>query len=256
MTTDGTVWYLVDSGACHPHFNMALDEAFLLHMPPGFPVVLRFYDWDPPGLSLGYFQRFDEPPAPQADLFGAVVTRRTTGGGAILHRGEITFSIAGGEGRPPFDRSVEESYHVIHGAIACGLARIGIAAALREEVPSLSQGTKEHAAGRCFYAVTGYDLVAGGRKLVGSAQRRKDQRILHHGSIPLEPNPMTPEAACVYDLAGREHSRETVQAAIARGIEEAFAVELEAWEPGSELLAVARRIVDAKYGTDAWLRRR
>lgn len=232
---------------------MALDEALLL-LPRGHAVVLRFYDWNPPGLSLGYFQKHSEPPADRTAEFGAVLTRRATGGGAILHMGEVTFSISGDEGSPPFDLTVEESYHAIHGAVAGGLAEFGIESAVRKEAP-VSQGCEE-AAGRCFYEVTGFDLIAGGRKLAGSAQRRMAGRVLHHGSIPVDPNPMTPSAACVSELAGRPLSREEILAALGRGFESFFGITLREWTPSDALERAAARILREKYGTREWIERR
>jgi lipoate-protein ligase A len=246
-------WHLLLSGACHPHENMALDEA-LLQLPRGHIPVLRFYDWSPPGLSLGYFQKHSEFPPRRAGELGAVVTRRTTGGGAILHKGEITFSIAGDDGIAPFDGSVEESYHAIHGAVALGLGELGIEARLRGTDPVSQKGGD--AAGRCFYKVTGFDLVAGGRKLVGSAQRRKDGRVVHHGSIPLDPNPLTPRAACIRGLAGRSLSRETVVTALQRGFETFFGIELEEWRPDETLRRSADCVLREKYGTREWIERR
>jgi lipoate-protein ligase A len=216
--------------------------------------VLRFYDWNPPGLSLGYFQNHSDFPSERAAGYGAVVTRRTTGGGAILHKGEITFSVAGDEGRAPFDCSVEESYQAIHDAVALGLGEFGINARLRGSDPVDQK--ESGAAGRCFYKVTRFDLVAGGRKLVGSAQRRKDGRVVHHGSIPLDPNPLTPRAACIRELAGRNLRRETVLAALRRGFEAFFGINLEDWQPGEDVLQAAARIEREKYGTREWIQRR
>jgi lipoyl(octanoyl) transferase len=237
---------------------MAVDEA-LLALPAGSPVVLRFYDWDPPGLSLGYFQNITEPPAQNAGRYGAIVTRRMTGGSAILHKGEITYSVAGDEGVVPFAGTVEESYDTIHLAIAEGLERINIGAELRKD--RLSKGKEPEAAGRCFYRVTGFDLVAGGKKLVGSAQRRKRGRVLHHGSIPFDANPMTPHSACLRELAGdllpadRSEAMERVLAAIKVGFRKRFGIDLVAWRPGPELEREAARIVREKYTSLEWISR-
>ncbi len=255
MTAETGFWYLSDSGARHPHDNMALDEA-LLHLPAGHPVVLRFYDWNPPGLSLGYFQKHDEPPGPDAARYGAVLTRRSTGGGAILHAGEITFSIAGDEGRAPFNGTIESSYHLIHDAIAKGLQELGITARLRES-RRIDQGS-EPEAGRCFYKVTGYDLVARGRKLVGSAQRRTGGRVIHHGTIPIDPNPMTPASASVRELAKADipPERKAIQQVICEGFEKVFKIRLEKWQPGLDVEQEAARLAAEKYATDPWIRRR
>lgn len=253
MADRDSTWLFFDSGPRHPHDNMAIDEA-LLDLDVDHPVVVRFYDWDPPGLSLGYFQRHIEFPPERVRVLGAVVTRRTTGGGAILHKGEITFSIAGDDGWEPFAGPVKDSYHAIHLALAAGLAALDVRADLRHGEP-IDQAWG-NAAGRCFYCVTSYDLVAEGRKLVGSAQRRTGGRVLHHGSIPLDPNPMTPEAACVNALHGEPLPRQQVIDALKQGLEEYFAIRLVEWQPSPELLSQATRIRQHKYATEEWLKRR
>ncbi len=253
MADMDNTWLFFDSGARHPHENMAIDEA-LLGLRQGHPVVVRVYDWDPPGLSLGYFQKYEEFPPKRVRELGALITRRTTGGGAILHKDEITFSITGDEGEIPFAGSVEDSYHAIHSAIAAGLDTLGVDAGPRHD-RSIEQ-EEEDDDGRCFYAVTSYDLVAGGRKLVGSAQRRKGGRVLHHGSIPLERNLMTPESAFVNALCGRSVLREHAYEALKQGLERHFAKHLDEWRPPLELENDAIRIRREKYATDAWLRRR
>ncbi len=253
MADRDSIWLFFDSGPRHPHDNMAIDEA-LLGLDPDHPVVVRFYDWDPPGLSLGYFQRRSEFPPQRVRELGALLTRRTTGGGAILHKGEITFSIAGADDREPFAGPVKDSYHAIHLALAAGLAALGVGAGLRHD-QQIDQEEGD-AAGRCFYSVTSYDLLAEGRKLVGSAQRRKGGRVLHHGSIPLDPNPMTPEAACVNALSGKPISRQHAIDALKQGLEEHFAIRLEEWRPGPELEEAAHCIKQQKYATEKWLNRR
>jgi len=229
---------------------MAIDEA-LLGLGADFPVVVRFYDWDPPGPSLGYFQRRSASPPQRVRQLGALLTRRTTGGGAILHKGEITFSIAGSDDREPFAGPVKESYHAIHLALAAGLSALGVEACLRDDQAIVQKGGD--AAGRCFYSVTSYDLVAAGRKLVGSAQRRKGGRVLHHGSIPLDPNPMTPDAASINDLCGEPVSRQQVIDVLKEGLEKQFAIRLEEWRPGPEVEEAALRIKQQKYATEEWL---
>lgn len=248
-----TAWHLFDSGSNHPFINMAWDEALLFHASSS-DLVLRLYAWEPPGLSLGYFQKFREMTESfDAPKIGAVITRRITGGDAILHINELTFSLTGADGAPPFDGTVESSYRRIHEAVALGLEEVGVTSCLRE-ADGAAAGIPDPA-GRCFYRVTSFDLVSGGRKLVGSAQRRTQGRVLHHGSIPLKPNPMTPGAADCTTLASRVVSYPEAARVLKHGFEETFGVCLEPWEPEPFLLEKSVNLAEAKYGAKAWIQR-
>jgi len=250
-------WLFLDSGAASPAMNMALDEV-LLTRGESLPVVLRLYSWDPPGLSLGYFQSFEEMAANEpARACGAVITRRITGGDAILHIHELTFSLAGKDGLPPFHESVESSYRRIHLALARGFRLLGISSDLRDPAADTRHANvADGHQGRCFYSVTRYDLVGGGRKLVGSAQRRVKGRVLHHGSIPLTRNPMTPEAADLTSLRGSRVAYGEAAEAVRKGVEEFFDLRLEPWAPGDDLMEGARILARDKYGSPNWVERR
>ncbi len=248
-------WSLYDSGPGHPFENMAVDER-LLDAKSGRPVLLRLYGWAPPGLSLGYFQKHrDMADREEIGVAGAVITRRMTGGDAILHMAELTFSLVGKEGDSPFDGSVESSYHRIHQALAEGFRELGISARLRGSGGLASSMPSSHE-GRCFYRVTRYDLVVHGAKLVGSAQRRIDGKVLHHGSIPLAANPMTPEAADLSGLAGRSISYEEAARVVKAGFERIFSIRFEPWSPDGKLLSEMRSLAESKYGSAEWIRKR
>ncbi len=229
---------------------MALDQA----LEPS-PPVLRLYAFDPPGLSLGYFQRAAEFPQAELDRLGLVLVRRVTGGRAICHRDDLTFALAALPRDPLFAGTVEDSYHRLHAAVARGLARLGVRAEPR------AGGAARSDSGRggepvCFYQATAFDLVAAGRKLVGSAQRRWRDRILHHGSIPIRKNQLAPAAACLEDLLGRAPPFSEVAAAVAAGFGEVLGLELQPSAPSDEELRRAHDLVRRRFGTDAWNRRR
>ncbi|MEW6071912.1 MAG: hypothetical protein AB1726_04850 [Planctomycetota bacterium] len=175
-------WRLVVTWDAAPGFNMALDEAFLRAGEPR--PTLRFYTWRPDTLSLGYFQRW-------ADLAGqeqaGAVVRRLTGGGAIHHAAELTFSIAASAAHPLFQGEVRASYERIHDALAAALLPLGVAAARRGERPVASDDPRS---AMCFRHSTAVDLVWNGAKGVGSAQRRTGGRVLHHGSIKIGTTPI------------------------------------------------------------------
>ena len=170
-------WRLITTWEASPELNMGLDEALLEESPP----TLRFYTWRPDTLSLGYFQRWADIPAATLAGAGAVV-RRITGGGAIHHTAELTFSIVAPLDHPLYRGAVHDSYTRVHAVLA---QAIGVAGPTAELLGERSARSDRAGTGMCFHASTPLDLVWGGRKGVGSAQRRRDGRVLHHGSIKL-----------------------------------------------------------------------
>jgi len=170
-------WRLITSWGTPPEFNMGLDGALLEDADA--PPTMRFYSWTPPALSLGYFQRFDEVPA-ASEAF--VVVRRITGGGAIHHTNELTFSISASLDHPLFEGPVTRSYTRLHDMVCEALSNAGCEPALRGDSALLSDVEDT---GMCFHHSTPLDIAWEGRKGVGSAQRRRNGRVLHHGSIKL-----------------------------------------------------------------------
>ncbi|HEX6882707.1 MAG TPA: octanoyltransferase, partial [Planctomycetota bacterium] len=170
-------WRLLHTFEGEPGWNMALDEA-LLASPDPRP-TLRFYTWRPHALSLGYFQRWRElGPLPE----GLVLVRRFSGGGAIEHSEELTFSIAAGDAHALFHGEVLRSYERVHALLARAFAGFGVHAAPRAAATLRSD---RPASAMCFHRSTAFDLAWDGAKGVGSAQRRSKGRVLHHGSIKL-----------------------------------------------------------------------
>jgi lipoate-protein ligase A len=174
---------------------MAVDAWLLAE---GRGPVLRLYTWEPPALSLGWFQRLVDVPAAAGFTPGVDLVRRRTGGGAIHHARELTFSIAAPLDHPLYAGPVADSYVRVHAAIAAALARFGVDAAPRGE---RSLASDVAGTGMCFHASHPLDLVweqdGGLRKGVGSAQRRKGGRVVHHGSIKLGRDPLEPGVAVV-----------------------------------------------------------
>lgn len=193
-TTDapGPSLRVIDTGAATPAWNMAFDACLLRSRSAP---TLRVYRWSPPGLSIGWFQ----DPAMFAHVAGPHhVVRRPTGGGAIYHDDELTFSLTADAGLLPGD--IPSSYQRIHAAVAKALASVGVETRLL----AASSGP-QHARPRapwCFAEAGAFDLVLAstGRKIVGSAQRRirfPHARLLHHGSIVLCAPEPTPFCAAV-----------------------------------------------------------
>lgn len=181
-------WRTITTWGAPPAFNMGLDEALLLD--PEAPPTARFYSWKPDALSLGYFQKYEEVAG--TDRAGVVV-RRITGGGAIHHTGELTYSLTAPMSHEVFGGTIGESYQRIHRAIAKALADYGVEATLRGKDRELA--SEQTGSGMCFHKSSCEDLVWNERKGVGSAQRRKNGRVLHHGSIKLETSPLEGDIA-------------------------------------------------------------
>lgn len=233
-----------------PAFNMALDQV-VLHEPP----TVRFYGFDPPGLTLGYFQEAREIEGLLRACPNAVAVRRVTGGAAICHQDDLTFSIVAGADDPIFSGSIESSYDRIHDAVAAALSELGVASG-RREAGVVTSDSRHSADPICFYKATRYDLVCNGRKLVGSAQRRTRERILHHGSIPLRPNPLAHAAADVSSLLGRIVGFDEMAEVLARAFARAFHLELSRQEMTDDERLAAERLVVSMFGADEWNRRR
>lgn len=179
MTTWRYLPYNVFSGA----ENMAIDEALLLTMASMVnpQPLLRFYGWKPATLSLGYAQSYHREVDEEAcQLEGIDIVRRPTGGRAVLHQYELTYSLIAPEHDPNVSGTVVQSYLKISQALSMGLQNLGVPAEM-----VASGGTGGATSSACFDAPSWYELVVGGRKLVGSAQMRKEGMLLQHGSILL-----------------------------------------------------------------------
>lgn len=164
---------------------MAVDEVLLDGVASGAaPPTLRFYQWRPACLSLGYFQPFEVVNLDGCQELGVGIVRRPTGGRAILHDRELTYSVALPASVLGHDGGVLPSYYRLSLALQEGLRRLGVAATLAPESaasPSIEHGPV------CFDRPSAHEILLDGRKLVGSAQVRRGGGLLQHGSILIEP---------------------------------------------------------------------
>jgi lipoate-protein ligase A len=237
---------LITTWNAQPAFNMGLDEALLCS--PGAPPTLRFYSWKPAALSLGYFQRIADVPAAQD---ARAVVRRITGGGAIHHQSELTFSIACDLDEPLYAGAIAASYTRVHAAIAAALARFGVDAQPRGV---LRPDSERAGTGMCFHHSSAQDLVWDARKGVGSAQRRKAGRVLHHGSIKLGGSPLEGDIATLERYASRTTPEEFAPV-LRESFERVLGLTFEAGVPDARERAHAREL-GAKFIDPAFVRRR
>ncbi len=234
------VWRLIDSGPGAATWNMAVDEALLevAEASEGAAPVLRLYRWEPAAISLGRFQAAaDVTPPPGVDL-----VRRLSGGSAIYHRSdELTYSVVA-----PYalfgDRKPRTAYRAIHAALARGLRALGV----KVEGGGACRAPR---AGMCFDHATADDLVVGGRKLLGSAQRRRGRWFLQHGSLPLSPDPLSPGAISLSELLGTAPTLARVGTAVVK------AFDLGDLRPDAlreTEASLAERLARERYGRGDW----
>ncbi|HEY4706947.1 MAG TPA: biotin/lipoate A/B protein ligase family protein [Thermodesulfobacteriota bacterium] len=177
-------WRLILDGDLPGQINMARDTAVLKALDEGRGVpTLRLYGWERPTISIGHAQ--DAAPFLES---GLPVVRRTTGGRAVVHWREVTYSVTGLCDDPLFSGGILGAYSVISGCITAALKDAGVDAALFRG----SAGAGKSAA--CFQTPSRFEVLADGRKLVGSAQRRFRKAFLQHGSILMSSEPELNEA--------------------------------------------------------------
>jgi lipoate-protein ligase A len=241
---------VIRSGALPGARNMALDEA--LSSGPSPEPTLRLYRWDPWTLSLGWFQRpREEDLAPFLRArFG--VTRRSTGGGAILHGDELTYSVVLPAEDPRIPGPASASYDWLHAAVREALAAVGVEAEQRGGEADGGEGGDPFF---CFARTAPIDLVAGGRKIAGSAQRRTRTAFLQHGSIPLSPNGTAPGATSVGTERGSPADPAALEDAMARGFARVLGAEAVESSPTPEEEARATALERGRYGDPAWVLR-
>lgn len=163
-------------------WNMAVDEVLLEACGRGGSLpTLRLYAWDPACLSLGYAQPVSDVDLERLHARGWDLVRRPTGGRAVLHVDELTYSVIGPLDEPRLAGTVLESYNRLAAALVEALRLLG----LPVEVQERASGPNRSPNPVCFEMPSTYEITVGGRKLVGSAQARRREGVLQHGSLPL-----------------------------------------------------------------------
>ena len=162
--------------------NMAVDHAIAEACAAGESLpTLRFYRWQPPAISLGRHQPLAEIDLEAAAAHGYDIVRRTTGGRAILHVDELTYSVAAPKSEPRVEGGVMDAYLRLSNALVTGLHLLGVPA---DKAGGDTKVSKDVSAA-CFEVPSAYEITVGGRKLMGSAQSRRAGYVLQHGSLPL-----------------------------------------------------------------------
>lgn len=291
------VWRLIRSGHLSAAMNMAIDEAIMHSVAQGAQPALRLYGWDPPAISIGYFQNAEkEVDFAACKSVGVDVVRRPTGGRAVLHDVEVTYSLAIPEENPIVPKGITESYRKISEGMVLGLRKLGLdaevvatprargaarsvapegapsqaSASLTQRIPSPARGALS---GACFDAPSWYEVTAGGKKIVGSAQVRRMGVLLQHGSILLDLDAaklftclrfssdeerrrameqFLEKATSVWAALGRPVSFMETSEAVLWGLSEALGVEFREGELTPAEKKMAERLAETKYSRLDW----
>jgi lipoate-protein ligase A len=252
---------------------MAIDEAITMAIAEGLaPPTLRFYTWTPPCVSMGRNQKHAEVDAARCAVRGYGIVRRPTGGRAILHTDELTYSVIAAPDHPLMAGLVLDSYLRLSAGLVAGLARLGITA---EPAPGTNRPGPDVSAA-CFEVPSAYEIVSGTRKVLGSAQARRARSVLQHGSLPLTGEltrvvdcltfadeaeretlrrSLHGHAATAEELAGRPISYAEAEAAMIAGFGEALALDLAPGELTDAERAWAAGLVCDRYGSAEWTAR-
>ena len=250
-------WRLLETENYTAAANMAIDRAVIVANSEGkVPPTVRFFSWKPPAISIGYFQSLEE----EVDLdickkLGVDYVRRITGGGAVFHDEELTYSIVIPESHSQIPKNIIESYGRICGALMKGLKHLGI---------------------ESKYAPIN-DIITGGKKISGNAQTRKAKTVLQHGTILMDldvdkmfsllkvPNEKIKDklivdvkqrVTSVKQILGEDIRFNEAAEAMKIGFEEEFNVELVDGSPTEEEIELAKKFERECFSARDWNHRR
>lgn len=269
------IWRVIKSPPASAEFNMALDEALLYSSSQKLsPPTLRLYSWQPPAISIGYAQKFADVDREALSHNNWGIVRRPTGGKAILHIDELTYSITAPLDEPMMAGSLLDSYRRISAALQRSLELLGVATAADQQYPNLSGQKSTDAV--CFKTPSNFEITWNGKKLIGSAQARKAGGVLQHGSIPLfgdlsritkglnyasqkdrelAAQQTRERAVSLEEAAGHPITWELAAEAMITGFTSQCNIQLMPDEPTQNELAEAKNLVQTKYNSSSWTNR-
>lgn len=271
-----TTWYFINSGKQDPAYNMALDEALLdWHSDGLIPPVIRFYQWEPASLSIGYFQKAEKDVDIEAiKRLGLGFVRRPTGGRAVLHEDELTYSVIVSEDYPDMPKTVTEAYRVISEGILEGFRNLGLRAEFSVPISTEQRDAlNQPKSAVCFDAPSWYELIVEGKKVAGSAQTRQKGVILQHGAILVDldedkyiecfhfssqearekaKNRLGQKAVSINKILTSPTTVEACIPAFKNGFQQALSIDLYEYQLSSEQQLYVENLAATRYRSDAW----
>lgn len=269
-----TTWRLLHTPPSAGAWNMAADEAILEHIYRGeSKPTLRLYAWNPPCLSLGYAQSLKDVDITRLNSRGWEVVRRMTGGRAILHTDELTYSVTGSADEPILAGGVLESYNRLSKALLHAVRKLSLPVEVKENADAPATKKPNPV---CFEVPSTYEITVNGRKLIGSAQARKKEGVLQHGSLPLTSDltricdalvfetetarenakeRLLARATTVESVLGAEVSWSRAAEAFVQGFETELNIRFERGEMSPAEIRRAEELVKEKYAHPSWTER-
>jgi lipoate-protein ligase A len=256
-------WRLIDSGACGAFHNMALDEAVAVYVrKEKAPPTLRLYGWERPSLTLGCFQKSADIDAAYCVSRGIPIVRRPTGGRAILHHRELTYSFSVRTDRGQFSKGLLDSYRSIAAAFHLAFQKAGVRA---EPKKQRERGRVLAGSPLCFESSSFGEILVASKKAVGSAQKRWEDGLLQQGSVPYSYDAeeirkvfgsgacaaLGSAMTCLKEVApglSEEGFKEMLKASF----EETFGVSFLPSCPSREEAVLARDLEASKYSLKSW----
>ena len=250
-------WRLLQTGYNNAYKNMAIDRAVMVsNSKKSVPPTVRFYGWKPSAISIGYFQSLeDEVELETCNKLNIDYVRRITGGGAVFHENELTYSIVISESNPLIPKNILDSYGRICGSIIKGLRNLGI---------------------ESIYAPIN-DILSDGKKISGSAQTRKIKTVLQHGTVLMDvdaermfsvlkvPNEkikdkmisnVNERVTSIKHILGENISFDEIANSMKKGFEEEFNINLFEGELTKEELELTKKFEDEYFSSYDWNHRR
>ncbi len=253
---------------------MAVDESILEHIHRGeSQPTLRLYSWNPPCLSLGHAQSFKDVDIERLKSHGWEVVRRVTGGRAILHTDELTYSVTGSEHEEILSGGVLESYNRLSKALLYAVQSLSLPVQVQE---GKNTPASQNLNPVCFEVPSSYEITVDGKKLIGSAQARKKEGVLQHGSLPLTgdltricdalifenesarqtaKDRLLARATTVKSALGVGIDWETAAQAFVRGFEAELGIQFKRGEMSASEVQRTEELVKEKYAHPAWTER-
>lgn len=269
-------WRFIDFAYNSPAYNMALDEAIMdWHSQGLFPPTIRFYGWNPPTLSIGYFQKLEsEINVEKVQEYGYGLVRRLTGGRAVLHDKELTYSVIVSEKHPIMPKTVTEAYRIISQGLLEGFRELGLNTYFAiPQTAEEKEKLKNPRSSICFDAPSWYELVVEGKKVAGSAQTRQKGVVMQHGSILIDldvdklfelfiyPNERIRErlqqnfknkAIAINEITNSKNTLNDVRNAFKLGFEKGLNIKLEPYQLTTEENNYVEELATKRYRNDQW----
>ncbi len=274
MHYEKTTWRLIEHPPANGAWNMAVDEAILEAVYKNeSPPTLRLYAWEPACLSLGHAQRLSEANLEDLNQNGWHLVRRPTGGRAILHVDELTYSVIAHQSEPRVRGGVLESYLRLSKALLEALEIMGLNPEANEKTTN-DKPPKPNPV--CFEVPSNYEITVNGKKLIGSAQARRREGILQHGTLPLygdltriisalhfkdttsqadAKSRLLAHATTVERELGHPPSWEQASRAFQSGFQQVLNLDLQPGQLTEEETQRAQQLVLEKYDHPSWINR-